>query len=292
MNSESMTSCSTTSCPVSNLTPPTSPIERSSAEFTLLGRRTPTHHQSSLSPPSTPPPSSPLSSCCSVSPEEGDCTLPLTPESKHSRPGGVYHTDALPVAGLLPTLDFKSTAHKPYNHPYARPASFEDDDIFDRMIGRPCNTDIEEMNQVTTNVFLHGLKGLSHELLRQAVHYKEAVYQRKCTRVEMAKREIEETSRLHSLLHSISCDTDLECAMAERERNFFMRMLVDHQATLPHPTTNICYSVAAQARDKKALGQADAELALLQYHVKESKRPFTLSLERISTGQHSQGAKD
>ncbi|KAG2737800.1 hypothetical protein P692DRAFT_20642075, partial [Suillus brevipes Sb2] len=120
--------------------------------------------------------------------------------------------------------------HKPYHHPYPRPASFEDDDIFDRMIGRPCNDKLEEMNQSTTDVFLQGLNGLSHDSLCHAVRYKEAVYQRKRTRVEMAKREIEETSKLHTLLHSISHDTDLEAAMAERERNFFMRMLVDRQA--------------------------------------------------------------
>jgi hypothetical protein len=108
----------------------------------------------------------------------------------------------------------------------------------------------------------------------------------------MAKREIEETSKLHTLLHSISHDTDLEAAMAERERNFFMRMLVDRQATLPHPTTNLRYSLAAQARDKKALGQTDAELALLQRHVKESKRPFTLSVDRIPNSQRTQSAKE
>ncbi|KAG2338053.1 hypothetical protein BDR05DRAFT_1004490 [Suillus weaverae] len=268
-------------------------MSESSAEFFFLGRHTPTstHHQSSLSPPSTPPPSSPLSSGCSVTTEEGDYRFPLTPESKSSRPGGVYRTGAPPM-GVLPTLDLKGTTHKPYHHPYARPASFEDDDIFDRMIGRPCNDDVEEINQVTTDIFLQGLKGLSHESLRRAVHYKEAVYQHKCTCVEMAKREIDETSKLHSLLHSISHDTDLECVMAERERNFFMKMLVDRQATLPHPTTNMCYSVAAQARDKKALGQTDAELALLQCHVKESKRPFTLSLERVPTSQCIQGTKD
>jgi hypothetical protein len=108
----------------------------------------------------------------------------------------------------------------------------------------------------------------------------------------MAKRELDETSKLHTLLHSISRDTDLEAAMAESERNFFMRMLVDRQATLPHPSTNISYSLAAQARDKKALGQTDAELALLQRHVKESKRPFTLSVERIPIGLRTQSAKE
>ncbi|KAG1768751.1 hypothetical protein EV702DRAFT_1203158 [Suillus placidus] len=259
-------------------------MSESSAEFSFLGRRTPTstHHQSSLSPPSTPLPSSPFSSPsrCSVSTNEGDCRLPLTPDSNLSHSGGVYRT------GL------KSNTHKPYNHPYAHPASFEDDDIFDRMIGRPCNNNVEEMNQATTDVFLQGLKGLSHDSLCHAVHYKEAVYQRKCTCVEMAKRELDETSKLHTLLHSISRDTDLEAAMAESERNFFMRMLVDRQATLPHPSTNISYSLAAQARDKKALGQTDAELTLLQCHVKESKRPFTLSVERIPIGLRTQSAKE
>jgi hypothetical protein len=68
----------------------------------------------------------------------------LTQESKHSaRPGGVYRTGA--------PLGLKSTTHKPYNHPYARPASFEDDDIFDRMIGRPCNDKVEEMNQAVSS---------------------------------------------------------------------------------------------------------------------------------------------
>jgi hypothetical protein len=129
-------------------------------------------------------------------------------------------------------------------------------------------------------------------LLRHAVHYKEAVYQRKRTRVEMTKREIDETSKLHTLLQSISCDTNLECALAESERNFFMKMLVDRQPTLPHPTTNARYSIAAQARDKKALGQADGELALLQHHVKESKRPFTLAVERIPTSPRNQGTKE
>jgi hypothetical protein len=108
----------------------------------------------------------------------------------------------------------------------------------------------------------------------------------------MTKRELDETAKLHTLLHSISQDTDLEAAMAEHERNFFMRMLVDRQATLPHPSTNVSYSLAAQARDKKALSQTDAELTLLQRHVKESKRPFTLSVERITHSQRTQSAKE
>ncbi|KAG2337753.1 hypothetical protein BDR05DRAFT_952398 [Suillus weaverae] len=203
-----------------------------------------------------------------ISTDEGDCRLPLTLDSNHLHSGGVYRT------GL------KSNTHKPYNHPYARPASFEDDDIFDRIIGRPCNNNVEEMNQATTDVFLQGLKGLSHNSLCHAVHYKEAVYQRKHTRIEMAKQELDETSKLHTFLHSISRDTDLEAAMAESERNFFMRMLVDHQATLPHPSTNISYSLAAQARDKKVLGQIDAELTLLQRHVSQ-----VLNFQRLTLQQ-------
>ncbi|KAG1877439.1 hypothetical protein F4604DRAFT_1680107 [Suillus subluteus] len=137
------------------------------------------------------------------------------------------------------------------------------------------------MNQMVTDIFLQGLEGLSHESLRHAIRYKEAVYQCKRSRVEMAKQEIDETSKLHTLLHSLSRDTDLECIMAERERNFFLKMLVDCQPTLPHPTTNMRYSIAAHTRDKKALSLADAELGLLQQH--KGSLPLNVSQARTNS---------
>ncbi|KAG2751877.1 hypothetical protein P692DRAFT_20726346, partial [Suillus brevipes Sb2] len=184
--------------------------------------------------------------------------FPLTPESKS------YYGSSISNGAVSPPHGSKTSYARSY-HPYPRPASFEDEHIFDKMMGRRVNDDMEDLTQKTTDVFLEGLKGLSQDTFRHAVRYKESVHARKKSRLECSLLEIQETDNLATLLRSLYAESKLETIMAERERNFFMNMLIDRQPTRPGSTSaGIQYSKDTLIKDKRALDRSNNELRLLQ----------------------------
>ncbi|KAG0703577.1 hypothetical protein DFH29DRAFT_874398 [Suillus ampliporus] len=132
------------------------------------------------------------------------------------------------------------------------------------MMGRRVNEDMEDLTPKTTEVFLEGLKGLSQDTFHHAVRYKQSVLARKQSRLQCCQLEIEETDNLATLLRSLYADTKLETIMAEHKRNFFMNLLIDHQATRPGTSAGIQYSKGALLKDKIALDWSSVELRLLQ----------------------------
>ncbi|KAG2110491.1 hypothetical protein DEU56DRAFT_920172 [Suillus clintonianus] len=135
--------------------------------------------------------------------------FPLTPESKS-------HDSSICAAAISPPRGPKTSQTQSF-HPYPRPASFENEHVFDKMMGRRANEDTEEMTPKTMEVFLEGLKGLSQDTFHHAVHYKEAVHACKKSRLQCSLLEIGETEKLTTLLQSLYADTKLETIMAERE---------------------------------------------------------------------------
>ncbi|KAG1894797.1 uncharacterized protein F5891DRAFT_1194782 [Suillus fuscotomentosus] len=233
------------------------------------------------SPYSSSPPSSPPSFSSSAVPESGihrpfsnnisdaeDDNFPWTPHSKQSGgplPHAVNPCESAragvgsPTPNRLAEID---STHAFYPHPMI--TSFEDQHYFDRFLGRPVNDghSLEDISQKVQDIYFSHIERLSAHSVRCAVHYKEAVRERKRMRWYTARWEVAEVQRLHTLVRSLCDESETEFIMADRESRWLLDVLVKRQ-TSPTLAMHAQYASATCDNDKKSLHLADAELALL-----------------------------
>lgn len=113
------------------------------------------------------------------------------------------------------------------------------------------------------------MDGLSPASCRYVVHYKEAVRERQHMRLFTTYWELEETNRLRTLLTSLYAETDLEFRRTERETQVLLKALVTKQ-TLSQTAADVDYLTAMCRCNKTSLRETDAQLDLLQDHLKHS----------------------
>ncbi|KAG1792658.1 uncharacterized protein HD556DRAFT_1444335 [Suillus plorans] len=227
----------------------------------------------SSSPPSSPPsfgssavPASAATSSSNNISDAEDDNFPWTPHSKQSG-GPLYPVNSCgsaragvgsPTPNRSPQIDSTDAF---YPHPMI--TSFEDQHYFDRFLGRPVNDEhsLEDISQKIQDIYFSHIERLSAHSVRCAVHYKEAVRERKRMRWYTARWEVAEIQRLHTLVRSLCDESETEFIMADRESRWLLDVLVKRQ-TPPTLATHAQYASATCDNDKKSLRLADAELAL------------------------------
>ncbi|KAG2129090.1 hypothetical protein DEU56DRAFT_915214 [Suillus clintonianus] len=195
-----------------------------------------------------------------------DDDFPLTPQSKQSR-GSCYVANppvgiGSPTPNRSPNVDDSDAFSL-----YPTITSFEEQHYFDKFLGRPANDEhsLETIGQRVQDIYCSHIDRLSSDSVRYAVHYKEAVRERKRMRWYTARWEVAETQRLHTLLRSLCDESETEFIMAERESRWLLDVLVQRQ-TLPATTAESKYVAATCDNDKKSFLLADAELAMVTDH--------------------------
>ncbi|KAG2750489.1 hypothetical protein P692DRAFT_20873323 [Suillus brevipes Sb2] len=192
-----------------------------------------------------------------------DDNFPPTPQSKQSC--GAYYvvkpSDGIgsPTPNRIPKTD--NTAAFSLYPPIT---SFEEQHYFDRFLGRPVNDNdsLEDVGQRVQDIYKSHIGRLSANSVRCAIHYKEAVRERKRMRWYTARWEVAEVQRLHTLLRSLCEESETEFIMADRESRWLLDILVERQ-TLPVTAAQAEYTAATCDTAKKSLRLADAELAML-----------------------------
>ncbi|KAG1799250.1 uncharacterized protein HD556DRAFT_1439657 [Suillus plorans] len=217
------------------------------------------HHSS---PPRSPRSSSPGLSESATTTSGSDAEEALTPDSKHSYRTGCAHI----LPHRSPTLSRSQRQRNRGSHPYRRTSpSFEEECLGSKLLGRPSNSDdsSESMSLRVKDVYTRQIEQLSPDSFRHAVHYKEAVRERKRMRMFTAAWELEETKRLRAFLQTTMVNSEMEFVAAEEESRWLLDMIVDRQK-LKSVKADVRHVTAAYDRDKKSLHRADAELSLLK----------------------------
>ncbi|KAG1825202.1 hypothetical protein EV424DRAFT_1345868 [Suillus variegatus] len=155
--------------------------------------------------------------------------FPLTPDSKHS--GSAYRH----ITGTSPGAQLSSC--------------WED---------LPVTVTIE--HKLWTAMHLDELSPAS---CRFIVHYKEAVRECQRMRLFMTYWELEETTRLHTLLTSLYGEEDLEFCKIEKETGGLLKALVAKQS-LSRTAADLDFLTATRQRNKTSLRETDAWLDLLK----------------------------
>ncbi|KAG2109372.1 uncharacterized protein F5147DRAFT_760757 [Suillus discolor] len=241
---------------------PTAALTVSSDEVDSYNQNSPPPSPSSLSPGL-----SESAATTSGSDTEEDI-LPLMPDSKSSYRTGCAHI----LPRRSPTLSHFQRQRNRGSHPYHRPSpSFEEEYLGSKLLGRPFNSDdsSESISSRVKDVYTRQIEQLSPESFRYAVHYKEAVRERKRMRMFTAAWELEETKRLCAFLQTTMVSSEMEFVAAKEESRWLLDMIVDRQKLRPLEA-DARHVAAAYDRDKKSLHRADAELSLLKDSIIEA----------------------
>ncbi|KAG1853605.1 hypothetical protein C8R48DRAFT_675865 [Suillus tomentosus] len=204
-----------------------------------------------------------------VSETDPEDSFPSTPDSKYS--GGAHY----PFIGTSRGAESHQAKHHSNNnhhffHPLRQPPCFQDIHTFDSQLGRPqadYNNQLGAPDSKSNDVFLNFMDELSPASCRYIVHYKEAVRERQRMRLFTTYWELEETNRLRTLLTSLYAEADLEFRRTERETQGLLKALVTKQ-TLSRTTADVEYLTATRQCNKTSLRETDAQLDLLQDHLK------------------------
>ncbi|KAG1738048.1 hypothetical protein EDD22DRAFT_959589 [Suillus occidentalis] len=235
---------------------------------------------------SSPPPSSPSQSPglsesgTTTSGSDAEDILPATPDSKHS-----YRTSrvAAPPRGL-PTLRHCRKPHNLGSHPYLQPSSsFEEEHLGHKILGGPVNDDesSEPLSLKAQDAYLRQIEQLTPDSFRCAVHYKEAVRERKRMRMFTAAWEIEEVKRLRTFLQTTMANSEMDFMAVEEESNWLLDMIVDRQK-LRSVRTDPRHVASTYDRDKKCVRRADAELSFLKDNVTQRLSPSIIRKPNLS----------
>ncbi|KAG2109361.1 uncharacterized protein F5147DRAFT_798592 [Suillus discolor] len=184
-------------------------------------------HQSP--PPSSPRSLSPGLSESAITTSGSDAEediLPLTPDSKHSYRMGCAHI----LPRRSPTLSRFQRPRNRGSHPYCRPSpSLEEEYLGSKLLGRPSNSDDPSESMSLRDAYTRQIEQLSPDSFHYAVHYKEAVCERKRMRLFTVAWELEETKRLHAFLEATMVNSEMEFAAAVDESRWLLDMIVDRQ---------------------------------------------------------------
>ncbi|KAG1799154.1 hypothetical protein EV424DRAFT_1546085 [Suillus variegatus] len=202
------------------------------------------HHSS---PPRSPCSLSPGLSESATTTSGSDAEEALTPDSKHSYRTGCAHI----LPHRSPTLSRSQRQRNRGSHPYRRTSpSFEEEYLGSKLLGRPSNSDdsSESMSLRVKDVYTRQIEQLSPDSFRHAVHYKEAVRERK---------------RMRMFTAGMGTRGDQKAACFSSNNNGQFRNGIRSGGggvTL----ADVRHVTAAYDRDKKSLHRADAELSLLK----------------------------
>lgn len=228
------------------------------------------NHQSSPPPsPLSPSPGLSESAATTSGSDAEEDILPLTPDSKRSYRTGCAH---IPPR-RSPALSHFRRQRNRGSHPYRRPSpSFEEDYLGSKLLGRPSNSDdsAESMSFGVKDAYTKQIEQLSPDSFRYAVHYKEAVRERKRMRMFTAAWELEEIKRLRAFLQTTMVSSEMEFVAAEQESRWLLDIIVDRQK-LRSVEADARHVTAAYDRDKKSLHRADEELSLLKDSIIEAE---------------------
>ncbi|KAG1883630.1 hypothetical protein F4604DRAFT_1920132 [Suillus subluteus] len=218
-------------------------------EHSQLGciSRSPAPSRYSSSPPSSPSSAVPASAAASSSnlSDAEDNDFPLTPHSKQS--GGALYV-ANPSESAQAGVGLPTPSRSPLSKTNIILTDFWAD---------LSTTSIPWKISARSHI-----EWLSAQSVHCAVHYKEAVRERKRMRWYTAHWEVAEIQRLHTLVRSLCDESETEFMMADRESRWLLDILIKQQ-TSPILATHAQYASATCDNDKRSLHLADAELSLL-----------------------------
>ncbi|KAG1865135.1 hypothetical protein C8R48DRAFT_772838 [Suillus tomentosus] len=240
------------------------------------------------------PPSSPLSSRGTSTGSETDTEdgFPLTPDSKHS--GGAYrHITGTSPGAQSSRAKHRSESHHHSFHPYRPPPCFQDVHAFDSLVGRPASDSdnrAQALDSNTSDLFSSYLDELSPASCRFIVHYKEAVRERQRMRLFMTYWELEETTRLRTLLTSLYGEEDLEFHKIEKETRGLLKALVAKQS-LSRTAADLDFLTATRQKNKMSLRETDAWLDLLKDRTTQTRmHPIKSSADDLNNTSNCVGS--
>ncbi|KAG2029814.1 hypothetical protein BDR03DRAFT_987511 [Suillus americanus] len=176
-----------------------------------------------------------------------DNDVPLTPHFKQSS-GALYvaNPSQSAQAGVgLPTPSYSPEIKNTAFYPHPMISSFEDQHYFDRFQSRPVNDkhSLEDISQKVQDIYFSHIERLSVQSFQYAVHYKEAVCER--------RRMHWYIQWLHTLVHSLCDNSEAELMMADQES----RCLSSSSESLKSWRINWLFVFDTNSREKVALGQ-------------------------------------